>query len=181
MYTVQLESGVHCRQASDANTQSLLLLLLLLPAPPGTFTSTGMSMILAPCNAQTQTQSCMGMARRKGASPGKNYWEPWEKAAFLCTGWGQLLNVERSQLLNTGTDKTEQRPSESSERSRAQPGHCPAWAAKNPRQVNSSISRCTVRPCNSHPVHAPPLPWSSNSIIVGIRQLVVEISFVILL
>jgi hypothetical protein len=69
MYTVQLESGVHCRQASDANTQSLLLLLLFLPAPPGTFTSTGMSMILAPCNPQTQTESCMGMARRKGASP----------------------------------------------------------------------------------------------------------------
>jgi len=62
---VQLESGLHCRQASDANTQSLLLLLFL-PAPPGKFTTTGMSMILTPCNAQTQTQSCMGMARRIG-------------------------------------------------------------------------------------------------------------------
>ena len=101
----------------------------------------------------------------------------------MCTGWGQLLNVERSQLLNTGTDKTEQRPSEPSERSRVGPGS-PATAQhgqqKNPRQVNSSISRCTVRASSllaamQQSPSTPPMPWSSNTIIVGTRQLVIEI------
>jgi hypothetical protein len=74
MYTVHRSSDCPCisnhlrPQASDANTQRRRrLLLLLLPAPPGTFTTTGMSMILTPCNARTQTQSCMSMARRNAS------------------------------------------------------------------------------------------------------------------
>ena len=42
---------------------------------------------------------------------GKNHFGHGERRLFRARAGGQLPNVERSQLLNTATDKNEQRPS----------------------------------------------------------------------